>query len=560
MSDDASKDASGRVSRAWMSVVGYACCQGFLFASLYLDATVPLAFGSLLLPCVDLAAICLCACVAFCVIRVASPDVRRRFFSSRWLMALAFVPALGCVARAFVGDGVLGVIVEGVSVGFCAAVLLCAWGELMGRVAIERSVPQVFIGSALGAAVGFVFGVAPINGVFLLVALLPLASTSLFRELYVPTSAEDTHGTASVQKAAGDRGDGQAPSETDRSEVGEAANAKDLADGEGRAHAPAARTRMMAQAREFSTRILFGTATFGVAAGLVEAFASSSVTAASPPAALVLLLFVLYCLAALQLFGGKPLLNVRAILPSRADDARPADGGPLDGAYRLAVLLMMAGFLLMPTLGDYALWAEHVTLAGYLGISTVLLSLFLIMGHISGRSTVLSFALGFAVLFAGEAAGLLVGGVVAACLDPDIRVLMLAVAGVAVLYGYLFLFTERDMRALSIVVEETDRFEEACERIARTAKLSKRESEILPLALRGRTSERMASELFITKNTVDTHLRRIYAKCGVHNRQELIDLGEKAERELREASRAMGGAMPARRASGDAQQDAKGDL
>ncbi|MEG0322916.1 MAG: LuxR C-terminal-related transcriptional regulator, partial [Raoultibacter sp.] len=26
--------------------------------------------------------------------------------------------------------------------------------------------------------------------------------------------------------------------------------------------------------------------------------------------------------------------------------------------------------------------------------------------------------------------------------------------------------------------------------------------------------------------TVDTHLRRIYQKAGVHNRQELIDLGE----------------------------------
>ena len=45
------------------------------------------------------------------------------------------------------------------------------------------------------------------------------------------------------------------------------------------------------------------------------------------------------------------------------------------------------------------------------------------------------------------------------------------------MYAYLFLFTDRDMAALSVVVAQTDRFEEACELIARTAKLSKREAE-----------------------------------------------------------------------------------
>ena len=109
---------------------------------------------------------------------------------------------------------------------------------------------------------------------------------------------------------------------------------------------------------------------------------------------------------------------------------------------------------------------------------------------------------------------------------------VVALAGIAVLYAYLFLFTDRDLRALSVAVERTDRFEEACRAIAADAGLSKREAELLPLALRGRTSERMAAELFISKNTVDTHMRRIYAKCGVHSRQELIDLGERVEREL----------------------------
>ena len=78
----------------------------------------------------------------------------------------------------------------------------------------------------------------------------------------------------------------------------------------------------------------------------------------------------------------------------------------------------------------------------------------------------------------------------------------------------------------------SSRCEDACRAIIERYKLSKRESEILPLALRGRTGERIASELFIAKSTVDTHLRRIYGKCGVHSRQELIDLSERQTKDF----------------------------
>ena len=50
-----------------------------------------------------------------------------------------------------------------------------------------------------------------------------------------------------------------------------------------------------------------------------------------------------------------------------------------------------------------------VVLAGYLGVFSVLISLFLIMGRIAGRDSVRSFARGFAALFAGEIAGVLLG-------------------------------------------------------------------------------------------------------------------------------------------------------
>jgi DNA-binding CsgD family transcriptional regulator len=53
--------------------------------------------------------------------------------------------------------------------------------------------------------------------------------------------------------------------------------------------------------------------------------------------------------------------------------------------------------------------------------------------------------------------------------------------------------------------------------------LSKREAEILAEFARGRSIEHIANAKYVSKETVKTHLKRIYHKTGVHNRQELID-------------------------------------
>ena len=64
------------------------------------------------------------------------------------------------------------------------------------------------------------------------------------------------------------------------------------------------------------------------------------------------------------------------------------------------------------------------------------------------------------------------------------------------------------------------RFAEAVE----GAGLTERETEILALYAGGRSAVRIAEELFLSNYTVKTHLRRCYAKLGIHSRQELLDL------------------------------------
>lgn len=69
-----------------------------------------------------------------------------------------------------------------------------------------------------------------------------------------------------------------------------------------------------------------------------------------------------------------------------------------------------------------------------------------------------------------------------------------------------------------------DSFVERCRLIASGASLSKRETEVFDLLACGRSRPYIRDALFLSKNTVATHVKHIYAKLGVHSQQELIDL------------------------------------
>lgn len=55
--------------------------------------------------------------------------------------------------------------------------------------------------------------------------------------------------------------------------------------------------------------------------------------------------------------------------------------------------------------------------------------------------------------------------------------------------------------------------------------LTERETEVASLLLAGRSRPYIRDELVVSLNTIHTHARSIFAKCGVHSQQELIDLG-----------------------------------
>ena len=60
--------------------------------------------------------------------------------------------------------------------------------------------------------------------------------------------------------------------------------------------------------------------------------------------------------------------------------------------------------------------------------------------------------------------------------------------------------------------------------------LTTRETEVLSLIVAGRNVPYIERELVLAKSTVKTHVKHIYAKCGVSSKQDLIDLVQAFEK------------------------------
>ena len=75
---------------------------------------------------------------------------------------------------------------------------------------------------------------------------------------------------------------------------------------------------------------------------------------------------------------------------------------------------------------------------------------------------------------------------------------------------------------------------EACALVVEQFELSPRELDVMELLVRGYTHERMAEELYISKNTVKYHIQGIYDKTGCHKKDDLIALVEQVRKGTQE--------------------------
>lgn len=71
--------------------------------------------------------------------------------------------------------------------------------------------------------------------------------------------------------------------------------------------------------------------------------------------------------------------------------------------------------------------------------------------------------------------------------------------------------------------------EERCAAIAERGGLTKREAEVLGMLARGRNRAYIEETFVVSRNTVNSHVKHIYAKLDIHSHQELLDIVENEE-------------------------------
>ena len=224
-----------------------------------------------------------------------------------------------------------------------------------------------------------------------------------------------------------------------------------------------------------------------------------------------------------------------------------------DSLYQLSTLLVFGGFLLAPLSlvgagSQVELQASSVLLyAGSDCFSVLTYFLIAAVGSRNPAGALSTSAFAFAASWLGVGCGALLVQAIEGMGAHDLGLLLWASAVVTFLF-MLYNFTAmrkfsfeqtirgvRPVRPIPRVSAEGDGmeeggdgslFEQACDHVTSRFGLTPREGDVLRLLARGRTSPVIQEKLFLSHNTVKTHVRHIYAKMDIHSQQELIDIVE----------------------------------
>jgi DNA-binding CsgD family transcriptional regulator len=196
--------------------------------------------------------------------------------------------------------------------------------------------------------------------------------------------------------------------------------------------------------------------------------------------------------------------------------------------YRILFPLLATLLLLWPLLSTRFGYLFSVSfVAGYNFISVSVMFLIIREAHRRLLSPYALMAIAILFIRLSVLLGLVVGSWVAGISVEGVPSTMLIVAIVMYALALVLLFLSRNhmpIRAKELNPTEGELFGRRSRDLAQKHGLTNREKDILGYLARGRSSTYIGKELWLSPDTVRGHVKNIYAKLGVHSKQELIDL------------------------------------
>lgn len=215
----------------------------------------------------------------------------------------------------------------------------------------------------------------------------------------------------------------------------------------------------------------------------------------------------------------------------------------MESLFNACLSFMVFGLLVM-TVGLYTNDVQGLTRIfipiGYAGFDILVWTLVAFYAKTTATSPlrILAVAMGAeqAGILAGQLIGIALGGSANATNSIMMMalsyLLLIAVMGLARLCTVLWRRQRDDVEASTAdsSLDACDKQEDHLDRFADAYELTARERDVFALFAEGRSAPYIAEMLVLSENTVKTHLRHIYTKCNLHNRQELLDAIEAFKR------------------------------
>lgn len=427
--------------------------------------------------------------IAFALLALLSTRGFRGVVKSKGLLiGSAVVAAIGAVSSMPGFGDAIPTFASGACVGMGSSVLLVSWLDTFTQGTVSSALTEVGAAFALSFALGLALSPLGENMLVITMAACPLVSCTALLVLNRLASPFDA-----IQKA-------ERP--------------------------------LSAQGRRLELRNIVCVLFFGFAVGVMRNYSASHTFGLDSTVidAILSLSGLVICVVVVVLFR---LANVSA--------AR--------FLYRASFVCVLMSCVLMAAGRENIIWAVSIAFIAMQCFSCCLIARAIFSSWSLGGSAFGKSVSTFGVMYAGEFLGI----ASALVLVPITSVMQVCVAlAGALLVSYVFFFTEADFLLISKKAEPTRQkeaigsvssavdgldedpenstkprieasLEDICDAISVEFGLTPRESEILPSVARGRTLARIQQELFISSSTVNTHIRHIYAKCGVAGRQELLD-------------------------------------
>ena len=200
--------------------------------------------------------------------------------------------------------------------------------------------------------------------------------------------------------------------------------------------------------------------------------------------------------------------------------------------YRAAFPFGVVGSAALPLAYNHLFFSYAVIYVAYALMSAAMWLLVwsvVFMRHVPPRRVVgLVFGLQYIALPCGFGAAKLMQQLAAASASSDLLPYVGFSAIALLVVAFVFVLPERTLLLLSprLLRLSHESLDERCREVAVAHGLTERETEIFALLARGRDVGYIEKELFISRNTVNTHRKNLYRKLGIHTQQELLSLIE----------------------------------